>query len=227
MKSNPRPLVIFDVDGTLVETAEDILAAVNHVTASLGIAPLTMKNHRALVGFGGRRLIREAFRAADRQLADSELEAIFRKFISYYEANVAHHSRLFEGALESLHLLHKTGHDLAICTNKSTGPCCALLSALQIDHLFCAVVANDTFPWSKPDPRVLQATIKMAKADPARSIMVGDSRTDIDAARAAGIPVIAVNFGYSDVPVGDLEPDWIIPDFDALYPAARALLDGF
>jgi phosphoglycolate phosphatase len=93
--------------------------------------------------------------------------------------------------------------------------------------LFCAVVANDTFPWSKPDPRVLQATIKMAKADPARSIMVGDSRTDIDAARAAGIPVIAVNFGYSDVPVGDLEPDWIIPDFDALYPAARALLDGF
>jgi phosphoglycolate phosphatase len=102
----------------------------------------------------------------------------------------------------------------------------ALLEALQIDHLFSTVVANDTLPWSKPDPRVILATIEMANAHHASAIMVGDSRTDINAARNAGIPIIAVDFGYSDVPVADLSPDKIVSNFDTLLEAIRSLLNA-
>ena len=222
----PRPLIIFDLDGTLAETAEDILAAVNHVTAPFGVKPLTMAAHRALVGFGGSHLIKEAFKDAQRPLYATELEKILRDFIVRYEANVAQHSTLFPRVLANLHHLQREDYDLAICTNKSSRPCRALLEALRIQDLFCAVVANDTFPWSKPDPRVILATIEMAHAHHASTIMVGDSRTDIDAARGAGIPVIAVDFGYTDVPLEDLNPDKIISDFDALREAISTLINA-
>ena len=224
MTLTTRPLIIFDLDGTLAETAEDILASVNHVTAPYGVEPLTMSEHRALVGFGGRHLIKEAFKGTKRALNAADLEILFLDFIVRYEANVAQHSILFPGVLANLQQLQREGYDLAICTNKSSGPCRSLLEALQIHHLFCTVVANDTFSWSKPDPRVLLATIEMAHAHKACAIMVGDSRTDIDAARAAGIPVIAVDFGYSDVPLTDLKPDEIVSDFDALPKAIRTLI---
>jgi len=222
----PRPLIIFDLDGTLAETAEDILASVNHVTAPFGVEPLTMAEHRALVGFGGRHLIKEAFKGTKPALNAANLETIFRDFIVRYEANVAQHSTLFPGVLANLHQLQREGYDLAICTNKSSGPCRSLLKALQIHHFFCTVVANDTFPWSKPDPRVLLATIEMAHANQAYTIMVGDSRSDIDAARAAGIPVIAVDFGYSDVPIADLKPDKVVSNFDALQKAICTLINS-
>ena len=224
MRPGSRSLIIFDLDGTLAETAEDIIASVNHATAAFSVAPLTMNDHRALVGLGGRHLIRTAFHRLGLPLSATDLEVIFDSFISHYESNVAEQSHLFPGALASLIRLRDSGHNLAICTNKSSGPCRALLSALNIDHLFCATVTSDTFQFCKPDPRTLLATIEAAAADPQTSIMVGDSRTDIEAARAAGIPVIAVDFGYSDVPVEDLLPDKIISTFEALQDAVQEVL---
>lgn len=225
MIATARTLIIFDLDGTLAETAEDILDAINHVTASFSLAPLTMEKHRALVSFGGRRMIQEAFCSSGRNLADKDLEKIFRDFLSHYQANVARHSKLFPGARQALIELQQANALLAICTNKSTGPCKTLLRALQIENMFSAIVANDTFAWAKPDARTIAATIALAGGNPSTSIMIGDSSTDVKAARAADIPVIAVDFGYSDVPVAELKPDRIVSNFDALPAAIWDLID--
>ncbi len=220
-----KPLIIFDLDGTLAETAEDILNAVNHVTYPLlGMAPLNMREHRSLVSLGGRNLLKRAYQEAGRTLMTDDLEPLFKAFIAHYEDNIAVCSALFPGVRQALRRLESRGFELAICTNKSSGPCHALLQALDIAQHFPTIVANDTFPWSKPDGRVLTATIEKAGADPNRSIMVGDSRPDIDAARSAKMPVIAVDFGYSDVAVDELAPDRIISAFDGLDGAIDELL---
>ena len=219
-----KSLVVFDLDGTLADTADDVVSAINHTLAPEGIAPLHLGAERYLVGSGGRALIKRAYAQAGRVLDDDALERVFQTFLKRYEANVAVHSQLYPGAQMALEELAAAGFNLAICTNKSYRPCCALLEALQITHFFSAICGNDSLPWSKPDPRALLGVVERAGGLQSRSLMVGDSRTDIDTAMAAAIPVVAVDFGYSDRPIAELKPDYVISTFEALIPIVRERL---
>jgi phosphoglycolate phosphatase len=219
-----HPLVVFDLDGTLAETAPDLVATLNVVLAGEDLPPLPLATARDLIGSGARALIERGFAASGRELLPGRLDALFQRFIAHYEANLCHRSHLFEGVEACLDRLDAAGFRLAVCTNKFEGQSVALLRALGVADRFRAICGRDTFRWFKPDPRHLTLTIERAGGDPRQTVMVGDSRTDVATARAAGVPVIAVPFGYTDVPVADLDPDRIVDHFDALDGAVEALL---
>ena len=222
--SNPPPLVVFDLDGTLAETAGDLMGALNHVLSLDGLPPLPVDQARSLLGAGGRALIRRGFASAGRPLDEARLEDLFRQFLAFYEAHIADHSHLYPGVVEALDRLEARGFALAVCTNKMEGTAKRLLAVLGIADRFKAICGQDTFAVSKPKPGALLGTIDRAGGDPARCVMVGDSRTDIDTAKAAGVPCVAVDFGYTDRPVEDFGPDRVIGHFDALAEAVETLL---
>ena len=218
------PLVVFDLDGTLAETAGDLMGALNHVLAGDDLPPLPVAQARSLLGAGGRALIRRGFASAGRPLDETRLDGLFARFLAHYEAHIADHSHLFPGVLASLDALEARGYGFAVCTNKMEGTAKRLLTVLGVADRFRAICGQDTFAVSKPQPGALLGTIAMAGGAPGRSVMVGDSRTDIDTAKAAEVPVVAVDFGYTDRPVSDLGPDRIIGHFDALADAVADLM---
>ncbi len=220
------PLVVFDLDGTLAETAGDLMGALNHVLAGDGLPPLPVEQARSLLGAGGRALIRRGFTSAGRPLDEARLEALFRAFLAFYEDHIADHTHLFPGVADALDRLEARGYGLAVCTNKMERTAKTLLDVLGVAHRFRAICGQDTFAVSKPQPGALLGTIAMAGGDPGRSVMVGDSRTDIETAQAAGVPVVAVDFGYTDRPVSDFGPDRVISHFDGLDDAVVSLLGG-
>ena len=213
------PLVVFDLDGTLAETAGDLIAALNVVLAQDGIAPLTVDQARVLLGAGGRALIERGYAVAGRSVDRDRLETLFRDFLSHYDAHICDHSHLFAGVAEALDRLEGEGYAFAVCTNKMHAPSIKLLAALGIADRFRAICGQDSFAVHKPDARALLWTIERAGGDPRRSVMVGDSITDIATAKAAAIPVVAVDFGYTDKPVTELGPDRVISHFDDLADA--------
>lgn len=217
------PLIVFDLDGTLAETAGDLIAALNVVLAIDDIPPLDVSHARVLLGAGGRALIERGYAAAGRSLEKERLEALFVQFLAHYNAHICDHSFLFPGVLAALDALEARGWRFAVCTNKMEASSVALLQAFGVTERFAANCGQDTFGVHKPDPAALLGTIARAGGDPARSIMVGDSITDIATAKAAGIPVIAVDFGYTDTPVTALAPDRVISHFDGLVEAVASL----
>lgn len=218
------PLVIFDLDGTLADTAGDLMGALNAVLVKDGIAPLPVDQARSLLGAGGRALIQRGYAVSGRSLDPARLEALFVAFLAHYEAHIADHTALFPGVIAAMDLLQKDGFIFAICTNKMEKTSLTLLKALQVEGRFTAICGQDTFGFCKPDARTLPAVVAAAGGDPTRVVMIGDSITDIAAAQNAGIPVIAVDFGYTDKPVRELGPDRVISDFAALPRAVRDLL---
>ena len=218
------PLVIFDLDGTLADTAGDLMGALNAVLVEDGIAPLPVDQARSLLGAGGRALIQRGYAVSGRSLDPARLEVLFVAFLAHYEAHIADHTALFPGVIEAMDLLQQEGFIFAICTNKLEKTSLMLLKVLQVEARFQAICGQDTFAFCKPDARTLPAVIAAAGGDPARVVMIGDSITDIAAAQNAGIPVIAVDFGYTDKPVSELGPDRVISDFAALPQAVRELL---
>lgn len=218
------PIVVFDLDGTLAETAPDIMRTLNVILTQEGLPALPLERARELVGAGARALIERGFRVSGKPLDEETLERLFESFLLIYAEDVASSSHLFDGVLGALDALQDEGFALAVCTNKPI-----LHTRLILDHFgifgrFAAVAGRDSFPYHKPDPRHLTLTIEAAGADPARAVMIGDSRTDIATARAAGVPTICVPFGYTDVPIETLEPDLVIEHFDALPAAVRQVL---
>jgi phosphoglycolate phosphatase len=209
-------MVVFDLDGTLVDSAPDLVDSLNVILGREGLAPLPLEVGRKFVGAGGRVLIRRGLAAAGREVADSRLEAMFAAFLAHYEDNLSARTVFYPGVEAALERLAASGHALAICTNKFERPARKLLRELGWEGRFGAIVGQDTFPVSKPNGAVLKLTIEKAGGHPARAIMVGDTVTDISAARDAGLPVIAVDFGYAPVPVADLNPDRIISHFNVL-----------
>ena len=218
-----RATLVFDLDGTLAETAPDIMATLNHLLVREGLAALPVSAARNLVGAGARALLERGFKAAGEPLGPERLEALFQDFFVHYLDHVADSSHLFEGAEAALRRCREEGFALAVCTNKPEPHSRVLIEKLGALPLFDAIAGRETFAFCKPDPRHITETIRLAGGDPARSIMVGDSRTDVDAARGAGIPVIGVTFGYTDTPMRELAPDRIISHFDELRGAVRAL----
>ncbi len=218
------PLVVFDLDGTLAETAGDLMGALNAVLARDGIAPLPVGQARTLLGAGGRALIERGYSAAGRSLTKARLEDLFVLFIAHYEAHIAEHSVLFPRAVQAMDRLERQGFGFAVCTNKLEHASIKLLEALGVRGRFRAICGQDTFDVSKPDARALLLTIERAGGEANRAVMVGDSVTDILTAKNAAVPVVAVDFGYTDKPVAELGPDKVISHFDELDAAVLDLL---
>jgi phosphoglycolate phosphatase len=217
-------VIAFDLDGTLVDTAPDLIGTLNFILAEHGHEGLPLTSARTLVGHGARVMLERGFAAAGERLAPARMDQLFDHFIGLYLARIAMASRPFPGLIDALDELEAAGARLVVCTNKPTGLSLALLDALDLTRRFAAVMGPDAAGAAKPDPRHLLAAIEAAGGSPTRALMVGDSRTDTDVARAAGVPVIAVSFGYSDIPPADLDADALIHHFAELPGAARRLL---
>lgn len=218
--------VAFDLDGTLVETAPDLIAATNHVMAGLDLAPIAAALIRPSISFGAAAMIKEALRLHGREVSSKEAAGLLERFLAYYRANIAAESHPFPGLETSLDTLAARGARLAVCTNKQAAMSELLLGDLRLRSRFAALAGRDTFPVYKPHPDHLTGVIRMAGGDPKRAVMVGDSKTDIDTAKAAGIPVVAVTFGYTDVHVRELGADAVIEHYDELVPAIERLIGG-
>ena len=216
--------VVFDLDGTLVDTAPDLIGTLNVILAEHGHPGLPLAAARSVVGHGAKAMLTRGFAAVGETLPDARMDALFDHFIDLYLDRIACESRPFPGAVEAMDTLTAAGATLAVCTNKRTGLSIALLDALELTGRFAAIVGPDAAGAAKPDPRHLICAILEAGGDPAYALMVGDARTDTAAAIAADVPVIAASFGYSDVPVGELGADDVIDHFAALPAAARRLL---
>jgi phosphoglycolate phosphatase len=216
--------IAFDLDGTLVETAPDLIGALNIVLGERGLPHLPVEAARVLVGRGARALLERGFAAAGEPLAENEVGGLVARFIEVYRGRIASESRPFPNLIQALHDLTAAGAKLVVCTNKRTDLSVALLDALEMTSLFAAVVGADGAPAAKPDPRHYIAAIEAAGGDPARSLMVGDSINDVAAAHAAGAPVVVVSFGYTDVPAAQLGAEAVIDDFSELPAVARRLL---
>lgn len=217
------PLLVFDLDGTLIETAPDLVDTLNVVLGREGLAPVPYETARNYIGGGARAMIARGVEAEGLVLPPAKLEQMFSDFIAHYSEHVADRSRPFPGLIDALDELAAGGHPFAVCTNKLERLSRLLLDALALSHRFAAICGQDTFGIQKPDPEVLRRTIHAAGGDPQRAIMIGDSATDVRTARGAGIPVIAVDFGYSERPVVEFEPDRLISHFAQL-PAAVAAI---
>ena len=218
-----NPLLVFDLDGTLADTADDLVATLNAIMANEGAPPVANAEARNMVGLGARKLIQLGFGAAGRTVSPERLEELFTEYLAIYEANIAIHTMLYPGVLASLDRFASVGYRFAVCTNKSERPALKLMNALGVSNRFRAICGQDTFAWCKPDARALLATIEKAGGDPAHAIMIGDSKTDIETAKNAGLPVVAVDFGYTDIPVRELGPNRVISHFDELWGAVAEL----
>lgn len=224
----PSPLLVLDLDGTIAETAGDLIGTLNMLLARDGLSPLSVAEGRMLVGAGAKALIERGFAANEAPLAPTRLDALFEEFLDLYEARIAQESTLYPGLLAAFDRFEAAGWRLAVCTNKVERASVKLLQALGVAERFAAICGRDTFVLDgeeifKPDARALFMTIERAGGHPSAAVMVGDSRTDIQTAKNAGLPVVAVDFGYTDVHVSELGPDVVISHFDDLWSAVGAL----
>jgi phosphoglycolate phosphatase len=222
--TRPAPIAVFDLDGTLAETAGDLIATLNAVMAREGLPAVPFDRAKDMIGAGAKALIQRGFQSAGRDIAAAKMDELFAFFLAHYEEHILVHSHLFDGVELALETLARDGYRLAVCTNKTEALAVKLLGLLGVADRFSAITGKDTFAVFKPHPLHLTETIRMADGDIARAVMVGDSKTDIDTAKAAGVPVVAVTFGYTDVPVQKLGPDRIIGHFRDLPAAVRDLV---
>ncbi len=211
--------IVFDLDGTLIDTAPDLIDTLNHILARHSLPEVPYEMARPLIGGGARGMIERALVIEGRNCSPAEVDRLYRAFVAHYAEHIADRSRPFPQLDAALDCLADQGHRLAVCTNKLEWLSKRLLDALQLADRFAAICGQDTFGVQKPDPQIFRATVMRAGGEPERAIMVGDSVTDIRTARAAQVPVVAVDFGYTDVPIATLRPDRVISSFAEL-PAA-------
>ena len=221
MPAIPFATIGFDLDGTLLDTAGDLAAAVNHALAGMGRAELTTEQLRPMIGGGGRHMLAEAM-AATGGSDDAELDAGYGRLLAFYEAHIAVHTRAFPHVVEALDALDGLGVQLAVVTNKQERLARLVLDKTGLLPRFAAVIGGDTLGAGrgKPAPDLLLAMVERCGGPAA---FVGDSRYDVQAARAAGLPVVACSFGYRQQPVDTLGADTVIDDFAELVPALERL----
>lgn len=216
--------LVFDLDGTLVDSAPDLVAATNHALADLGLEPIAAETLRGTIGFGARRMILEGLNQTGRTLPEAEVDRLLARFLAYYEPNIARESRPFDGVVAALESFRSRGARLAVCTNKRLALATHLLAELNLDGLFDAVAGRDSFPVFKPHPDHVLGAIRMAGGDPRHAVMIGDTVIDVSAAKAAAVPAVVCTFGYSEQPVDALGADAVIGHFSELDVAVRRLL---
>ena len=221
--TSPR-IVVFDLDGTLVDTAPDLINTLNYVLGREGLPPVPLASARTMIGAGARKLIERGLEVEGRNVSIADLDRMMADFIDHYAEHIADESRPFEGLEAALDALEGRGYRLAVCTNKLEWLSKRLLERLGMARRFAAICGADTFGVAKPDPAILHQTIARAGGQSSASVMVGDSGTDIGAARRAGISVVGVSFGYTDVPLAELKPDRLIGHMSDLPEAVESLL---
>jgi phosphoglycolate phosphatase len=220
------PTIVFDLDGTLIDTAPDLVDTLNLIFAREGLPQVPYDTARNLIGGGARGMIARGLETDGQQVLPGRLDRMFADFIAHYTDHIADRSRPFPGLLDALDRLEARGCRLAVCTNKLERLSLLLLRALKLENRFAAICGQDTFGIQKPDPEVLRRTIASAGGDPRCAVMVGDSETDVRTARAASIPVVAVDFGYSEKPVVEYGPDRLISHYSELSDAVAAIISA-
>lgn len=215
----PSATIVFDLDGTLIDTAPDLIDTLNVILARHDVPPVAFGEARTMIGAGVKPLLQRALTLKGKQFAPEQIDRLFKEYLEIYADHIADRSRPFPGLEQALDTLVAKGCRLAVCTNKLEWLSVRLLEALGLAPRFAAICGQDTFTMRKPDPDMLRLTIARAGGDTGHAIMVGDSMTDVATARAAAIPVIAVDFGYTETPPAELGADRLISHFDAL-PAA-------
>jgi len=220
----PAPTIVFDLDGTLIDTAPDLIGTLNVILTRHGFAPIAFDEARTMIGAGVKPLLQRALAAKGKQLPPDEIDRLFAEFLEIYAAHIADRSRPFPGLEQALDTLAAQGCRLAVCTNKLEWLSVKLLKQLKLAPRFAAICGQDTFAMRKPDPDMLRLTIARAGGDTGHAVMVGDSMTDVATARAAGIPIVAVDFGYTDTPPAQLGADRLISHFEALPAAVMELV---
>lgn len=218
--------IVFDLDGTLVDTAPDLVHATNHVLEGLGFKPVAQDDLRPWISYGARRMIVEGLGMSGQEASEADLDRLLDKFLEHYAANIAFESRPFPGAVAVLDRFRAQGTRIGLCTNKREELTLSLLGQLGIADRFTAIAGRDTFPVSKPHPDHLRGVVAKAGGNLARTVMIGDSEVDIATAKAARVPVVAVTFGYTQVPVERLSPDAVIDHYDQLEATVMRLLDS-
>ena len=208
--------IVFDLDGTLIDTAPDLVESLNHTIAARDLTPVSYEDLTHLVGQGARVMIQRAFALRGAPLAEDEIPALLDRFIAHYEAGMPGKSKPYPGLVEALDRLKAAGYKMAVCTNKMERLAIPLLERLDLTRYFSAIAGGDTFAFRKPDPAHILATAELAGGRAGKILMIGDSVNDILAARNGDIPSIAVPFGYSDVPVETLGASHVIGHFDEL-----------
>jgi phosphoglycolate phosphatase len=217
--------IIFDLDGTMIDTAPDLIAAANHALEAFGVAQASADLIRPAISGGARQMLTIGLEAAGANDRAADLDAMLSHFLDHYRSNIATQSRPFPGLVSALDNIADKGWRIGVCTNKREANARLLLHKLGLDGYFSAILGSDSVPERKPHPDHLIRTIAQAGGQRTRALMIGDSAADIDAARAAGVPSIAVRFGYSATPADRLGADRVIGHFDELAGAIDALLD--
>jgi phosphoglycolate phosphatase len=217
----PSPALIFDLDGTLADTAPDLLGATNAVLAARGRPALDLTSLRHMVGFGARALIFQAMEASGAPVADEEMPPLVEIFLDHYRHHIADGTRLFPGVPETLAALKADGARLGILTNKPQELTDLLLPRFALQTDFAAIYGAGKKPYTKPDPRIFHDVVDDCGGGTA--VMIGDSITDLNTARAAGAPCILMSYGFTPVPAKDLGADIVLDDFRELPGALRRL----
>jgi phosphoglycolate phosphatase len=214
--------VIFDMDGTLVDTAPDLTAALNHVLNKNDFASINVEIAKSMIGYGAGAMIQQGLKHLGHVVPKDHISEMEKAFNIYYNDHFTDHCRSFEGIDECLRALKDQKYQLAVCTNTGEALARQILSELNIVNLFSAICGGDTFSKKKPNPEPIWGAINAVSGERSRSLMVGDSKTDIEAARAAKIPVIGVSYGYSNIPISDLNPDRTVSSSKALLHEIRS-----
>ena len=219
-------LAVFDLDGTLVETGPDLVDTTNVVLAEHGHPTVEPETLHACIGLGARAMLEKALTISGTPVSSAEMDRIFADYIVSYSGRIARLSRIYPEMAAALEALAEAGVAVAVCTNKREDLARTLLDALGLTARFVAITGGDTYPVCKPDPAHLINTIAAAGGSPRRTIFVGDSRVDRETARAAGIPIVGVTYGYSDVPMSELAPDRLLGPGDDVAAAILSLLEA-
>ena len=218
------PALIFDLDGTLADTAPDLLGATNAVLAARGRPKLDLEHLRHMVGFGAVALITQAMEASGAPVAEGDMPPLIEIFLEYYRGHIADGTRLFPHVAETLQVLKDDGARLAVLTNKPQELTDLLLPRLGLEALFSTVYGAGKNPYTKPDPRIFHDVVAELSGDDRSSpVMIGDSITDLNTARAAGAPCILMSYGFTPVPASELGADVVLDDFAQLPDALRRL----
>lgn len=218
----PSLALIFDLDGTLADTAPDLLGATNAVLAARGRPKLDLDHLRHMVGFGAVALITQAMAASGAPVTEGDMPALIEIFLDHYRHHIADGTRLFPQVAETLESLRADGAQLGVLTNKPQELTDLLLPRLGLETLFCAVYGAGKKPYTKPDPRIFHDVVaELSGSGPA--VMIGDSITDLNTARAAGAPCILMSYGFTPVPAAELGADVVLDEFAQLPDALRSL----
>lgn len=222
----PKPTLVFDLDGTLVDSAPDLVATLNAILREEGFGAVPDSVGRGFIGQGAKVMLLKGLAAHGVTATPAEIDALYDRFIAHYIGRIAEESRPYAGVEDTLDALAEEGWNLLVLTNKLEDLAFRLLDAVDLTRRFTFIAGQDTFAAPKPDPETFRRTVLAGGGTLGRAVMIGDSRTDIDTAKNADAPVVAVTFGYTDEPVHDMAPDALVDSFPEIpAAAARVLMD--